>query len=63
MAWLKVAAGLRQVKQRGLERVDAQCQLAMLARLPKALRYESADRKGAPGEESIGLIHLHDALK
>ncbi|MDX9687257.1 hypothetical protein [Halopseudomonas formosensis] len=63
MAWLKVAAGLRQVKQRGLERVDAQCQLAMLARLPKALRYESADRKGAPGEESIGLIHLPDALK
>lgn len=39
--WLKAAAGLRQVKQRGLERVDALFQLAMaasnLVRLPKLL--------------------------
>lgn len=39
--WLKSAAGLRQVKQRGLERVDALFQLAMaasnLVRLPKLL--------------------------
>ncbi len=39
--WLKSAAGLRQVRQRGLERVDALFQLAMaasnLVRLPKLL--------------------------
>lgn len=39
--WLKAAAGLRQVKQRGLERIDALFQLAMaasnLVRLPKLL--------------------------
>lgn len=39
--WLKAVAGLRQVKQRGLERVDALFQLAMaasnLVRLPKLL--------------------------
>lgn len=41
IGWLKAAAGLRQVKQRGLERVDALFQLAMaasnLVRLPKLL--------------------------
>lgn len=39
--WIKAAAGLRQVKQRGLERVEALFQLAMaasnLVRLPKLL--------------------------
>lgn len=39
--WLKAAAGMRQVKQRGVVRVEAQFQLAMaasnLVRLPKLL--------------------------
>ncbi|BAU73901.1 Hypothetical protein ppKF707_4113 [Metapseudomonas furukawaii] len=39
--WLKMAAGLRQMKQRGLERVDALFQQAMaasnLVRLPKLM--------------------------
>lgn len=39
--WIKAAAGLRQVKQQGLERVEALFQLAMAAsnvvRLPKLL--------------------------
>lgn len=66
---LKAVVGLRQVKQRGLEHVEALFQLAMaasnLVRLPKLMAagqlHERADGKGAPGDCENGLIHSFNA--